>query len=185
MKIRSLAQLCILVGALLPAISFANPIVVMTTDYGKVEIELFEKLAPKTTANFLKLVDEKFYDGLVFHRVIANFMIQGGGYTTDLTYKPAEETVPNESYNGVKNTRGTLAMARLSDPDSADSQFFINVKDNTHLDAQGQVPGYTVFGKVVNGMDVVDKIELVNTHLKRGMAAVPEDPVIIHTIERQ
>ncbi len=161
-----------------------NPRVQMVTDYGTIEIELMPKLSPKTVANFLELVDNEFYDGLVFHRVIANFMIQGGGYTPDLTYKPGPGTVVNESMNGVKNTRGTVAMARLNDPDSADTQFFINVKDNTHLDASGGKPGYTVFGRVVDGMDVVDKIELVNTHLSRGMAAVPEEPVIIIEVKR-
>lgn len=161
-----------------------NPRVNVVTDYGNIEIELLETLAPRTVENFLKLVDDKFYDGLVFHRVIANFMIQGGGYTPDLTYKPGPNTVPNESFNGVKNTRGTIAMARLADPDSADTQFFINVKDNTHLDPVGGNAGYTVFGRVVDGMEVVEQIELVNTHLSRGMAAVPEEPVIIQKIER-
>lgn len=161
-----------------------NPRVVIKTDYGNIELELLEKLAPKTVANFLQLVDDGFYNGLVFHRVIANFMIQGGGYTPDLTYKPGDGNVPNESSNGLRNTRGTVAMARLSDPDSADTQFFINVKDNTHLDAQAGKPGYAVFGRVIGGMETVDQIELVNTHLKRGMVAVPEDPIIISIIER-
>jgi len=161
-----------------------NPRVVISTQFGDIEIELLEKMAPRTVANFLSLVDEKFYDGLIFHRVIANFMIQGGGYTPDLTYKPGANTVRNESSNGIKNRRGTIAMARLSDPDSADTQFFINVNDNPNLDAQGNQPGYTVFGKVVSGYEVVEKIELVNTHLQGGMAAVPEEPVIITTITR-
>ena len=121
----------------------------ITTNYGAIQVELFDTLAPRTVANFLTLVDEAFYDGLVFHRVIANFMIQGGGYTPDYEYKSGKGAVPNESYNGVKNTRGTLAMARLKDPDSADTQFFINVKDNPHLDAAPGQAGYTVFGKVV------------------------------------
>lgn len=166
-------------------LSFAdNPRVALVTHFGTIELELLPDLAPRTVSNFLTLVDEKFYDGLVFHRVIANFMIQGGGYTPDLQYKPLEHSVPNESFNGVKNKRGTVAMARLSDPDSADSQFFINVRDNTNLDADGNKAGYTVFGRVSAGMEVVDKIELVNTHLKKGMAAVPEEPVIIVRIER-
>lgn len=161
-----------------------NPRVAMVTDKGTIELELLPKLAPRTVSNFLQLVDDKFYDGLVFHRVIANFMIQGGGYTPDLKHKPSEPSVPNESFNGIKNTRGTIAMARLSDPDSANSQFFINVRDNTNLDADGNKAGYTVFGRVSGGMEVVDKIELVNTHLKAGMAAVPEEPVIILKVER-
>ena len=180
-----LFSLCVGWASLFSASAYAeNPRVVIKTDYGNIELELLEKLAPKTVANFLKLVDEEFYNGLVFHRVIANFMIQGGGYTQDLTYKPGDGNVPNESSNGLRNTRGTIAMARLSDPDSADTQFFINVKDNTHLDAQPGKPGYAVFGRVIGGMEAVNQIELVNTHLKRGMVAVPEDPIIISSIER-
>ena len=186
MKIRHLICSVIAIAALCTQGLAAadNPRVSIVTDYGAIEVELLEKLAPRTVTNFLQLVDDKFYDGLVFHRVIANFMIQGGGYTPDLTHKPGPGTVPNESMNGVKNTRGTLAMARLADPDSADTQFFINVKDNTHLDPGGDRAGYTVFGRVIGGMEVVDKIELVNTHLSRGMAAVPEEPVVIQKIER-
>ncbi|XOV82944.1 MAG: peptidylprolyl isomerase [bacterium] len=161
-----------------------NPKVHIDTNFGVIEVTLTPTLAPKTVENFLNLVDDKFYDGLVFHRVIANFMIQGGGYTADLQYRPATQTVPNESFNGVKNTRGTIAMARLDDPDSANSQFFINVADNPNLNADGTRAGYTVFGRVSAGMDVVDAIELVNTHLRRGMAAVPEEPVIIRSIRR-
>ena len=165
--------------------SFAeNPKVAVVTQFGTIELELLPTLAPRTVSNFLTLVDEKFYDGLIFHRVIANFMIQGGGYTPDLEYKPSERSVPNESFNGVKNKRGTVAMARMTDPDSADTQFFINVRDNVNLDADGSKAGYTVFARVSAGMEVVDKIELVNTHLKRGMAAVPEDAVIIESVER-
>lgn len=165
-------------------LSFANPQVTISTNYGDIDIELFEKLAPRTVSNFLELVDEGFYDGLIFHRVIANFMIQAGGYTPDMKYKPADRSVPNESFNGVKNQRGTIAMARLSDPDSADSQFFINVRDNPNLDADGTEAGYTVFGRVASGMDVVTEIELVNTHLFQGHSAVPEEPVIIQSVRR-
>jgi cyclophilin family peptidyl-prolyl cis-trans isomerase len=181
--IRSTALLAALVVG---ATAYAeNPRVNMVTNLGNIEIELFESEAPLTVANFLKHVDDGFYDGLVFHRVIAGFMIQGGGYTTEYRYIPVSERVKNESSNGVLNTRGTVAMARLSDPDSADSQFFINVTDNPHLDATPDQPGYTVFGTVVGGMEVVEKIELVNTHLKAGMAAVPEDPVIIESVKRR
>ena len=166
--------------------SFAsdNARVAMHTEYGIIEIEVFEKLAPKTAANFLKLVDEGFYNGLVFHRVIANFMIQGGGFDADLNYKDEDISIPNESFNGVKNTKGTIAMARTNDPDSAGTQFFINVRDNPYLDAQGSQAGYAVFGRVVSGMDTVEKIELVNTHLKKGMAAVPEEAVVMTLVER-
>lgn len=162
----------------------ANPRVIVSTNHGNIEIELLEKLAPETVKNFLALTDAGFYDGLIFHRVIANFMIQGGGYTPNMQFRGGKKTVRNESMNGVRNARGTVAMARLSDPDSADTQFFINVKNNTHLDAEGGEPGYTVFGRVVDGMDVVESIELVDTHLFMGFAAVPEEPVIIESVKR-
>ena len=136
-------------------------------------------------ANFLALVEEGFYVGLVFHRVIPNFMIQAGGYDAELTYRPRDGQVDNESFNGLRNKRYTVAMARLSDPDSADTQFFINVRDNPHLDAQSGEPGYTVFGRVVSGMDVIETIELTDTHLRMGMAAVPEKAIVILATELQ
>lgn len=156
-----------------------NPRVSLVTNKGAIEIELLPKFAPKHVANFLSLVEEEFYVGLVFHRVIPNFMIQAGGYDGDLNYKASERRVENESFNGLKNQRLTLAMARLNDPDSADTQFFINVRDNPHLDAQPGQPGYTVFGKVVDGLDVIETIELTDTHLRMGMVAVPEETIII------
>ena len=155
------------------------PGVSLVTNKGAIEIELLPKFAPKHVANFLSLVEEEFYVGLVFHRVIPNFMIQAGGYDGDLNYKASERRVENESFNGLKNKRLTLAMARLNDPDSADTQFFINVRDNPHLDAQPGQPGYTVFGKVVDGLDVIETIELTDTHLRMGMVAVPEETIII------
>ena len=156
-----------------------NPQVSLVTNKGAIEIELLPKFAPKHVANFLSLVEEEFYVGLVFHRVIPNFMIQAGGYDGDLNYKASERRVENESFNGLKNKRLTIAMARLNDPDSADTQFFINVRDNPHLDAQPGQPGYTVFGKVVDGLDVIETIELTDTHLRMGMVAVPEETIII------
>ena len=156
-----------------------NPRVSLVTNKGAIEIELLPKFAPKHVANFLSLVEEEFYVGLVFHRVIPNFMIQAGGYDGDLNYKASERRVENESFNGLKNQRLTIAMARLNDPDSADTQFFINVRDNPHLDAQPGQPGYTVFGKVVDGLDVIETIELTDTHLRMGMVAVPEETIII------
>lgn len=156
-----------------------NPRVSLVTNKGAIEIELLPKFAPKHVANFLSLVEEEFYVGLVFHRVIPNFMIQAGGYDGDLNYKASERRVENESFNGLKNKRLTIAMARLNDPDSADTQFFINVRDNPHLDAQPGQPGYTVFGKVVDGLDVIETIELTDTHLRMGMVAVPEETIII------
>ena len=163
----------------------ANPRVNLTTSEGVIEIELLPKLAPKHVANFLSLVEEEFYVGLVFHRVIPNFMIQAGGYDAQLNYKPSERKVPNESFNGLSNKRYTVAMARLSDPDSADTQFFINVRDNPHLDANQGEPGYSVFGRVVDGMDVIETIELTDTHLRMGMAAVPEKAIVISATELQ
>ena len=156
-----------------------NPRVSLVTNKGAIEIELLPKFAPKHVANFLSLVEDEFYVGLVFHRVIPNFMIQAGGYDSDLNYKASERRIENESFNGLKNKRLTLAMARLNDPDSADTQFFINVRDNPHLDAQPGQPGYTVFGKVVDGLDVIETIELTDTHLRMGMVAVPEETIII------
>ena len=180
----TLVTLLIVTSSFFSTVATANPRVAINTNHGVIEVELFEKLAPLTVANFLELVDNEFYTDLVFHRVIANFMIQGGGYNTQMRYIPGPKTVPNESFNGLRNSKGTIAMARLSDPDSADTQFFINVKDNGHLDAAGGEPGYTVFGKVSAGYEVVESIELVNTHLSRGMAAVPEDQVVISSIKR-
>lgn len=159
-----------------------NPRATIATNYGDIEIELLENMAPRTVKNFLSLVDETFYDGLIFHRVIANFMIQTGGYAPDMTYMSDDRTLPNESFNGLKNSRGTLAMARLNHPDSAGTQFFINVRDNPNLDASGTTAGYTVFGRVASGMEVVEEIELVNTHLFQGHSAVPEEPVIVRSI---
>ena len=161
-----------------------NPQVVIETNHGNIQIELLAQLAPRTVKNFLRLVDENFYDDLIFHRVIANFMIQAGGYTQDMKYREDAVTIPNESFNGVRNTRGTVAMARLTDPDSAGTQFFINVRDNPNLDAQVGKPGYSVFGRVAGGMDVVTTIELSDTHLFQGHSAVPMQPVVIKTIRR-
>ena len=160
----------------------ANPTALIETSFGKIELELLPKFAPKHVAQFLNLINAGFYDGLTFHRVIANFMIQGGGYDANLTYRPVPATVTNESFNGLKNRRGTVAMARLDDPDSGDSQFFINVRDNFQLDAADGEPGYTVFARVQGGMEVVESIELVDTVLRRGMAGVPAQPVIIQRI---
>ena len=150
------------VGAPLPAAAASDSAsdaesadVRIVTSLGNVDVALFEDQAPQTVANFLRLVDDGFYEGLIFHRVIANFVIQAGGYDAEMNYRQPPGTVVNESLNGLRNTRGTLAMARLADPDSADAQFFINVNDNAHLDAAPGAPGYTVFGKVVDGMEVV------------------------------
>jgi cyclophilin family peptidyl-prolyl cis-trans isomerase len=155
------------------------------TSLGAITIELDAQKAPLHVANFGKYADDKFYDGLVFHRVIPGFMIQGGGHTADMSQKPATGgRVKNESLNGVKNLRGTVAAARLTDPDTATSQFFINLKDNDFLDAAGNKAGYTVFGKVSSGMDVVDKIAAVKTGSKGSFSDVPVQAVTINSIRR-
>jgi cyclophilin family peptidyl-prolyl cis-trans isomerase len=147
--------------------------VVVETDLGNIEIDLEDEKAPKSVANFLKYVEDKHYEGTLFHRVIPGFMAQGGGYNAQLEKKPTRDPVENEADNGLKNVRGSVAMARTSEPNSATSQFFINVKDNGFLDHTGkntQGWGYAVFGKVTNGMDVVDKIVGVSTGAKGPFA---------------
>ena len=161
-----------------------NPQVALVTNVGEIQIELLPKFSPKHVNNFLALIDENFYVGLVFHRVIPNFMIQAGGYTENLTYRPTNRSVANESLNGLKNRKYTVAMARLDHPDSGDTQFFINVGNNTHLDATPDGPGYTVFGRVVSGRDVIETIELVDTGISNGMVAVPETPIVILATRR-
>ncbi len=160
----------------------AAPRVKLATSAGDIVVELAPEKAPKTVANFLQYVREKHYDGTVFHRVIDGFMIQGGGFTADMRQKPTRAPVPLEASNGLKNARYTIAMARTGDPNSATSQFFINVKDNTMLDAPNPDGyGYTVFGKVVAGADVVDKIRAVQTGNKSGMQNVPLDTITIQS----
>ena len=163
-----------------------NPRVVIKTSVGSFEIELLPKFAPKHVDNFLNLVDKAFYDGLVFHRVIPGFMIQTGGFDADINYREHDEiSVPNESFNGLKNRRGSVAAARTDDPDSADTQFFINVVDNASLDAKRGEPGYTVFGRVIDGFDAIEEIELTDTHLRNGMAGVPEKAITIVSVRQR
>jgi cyclophilin family peptidyl-prolyl cis-trans isomerase len=162
-----------------------NPVVLMKTSMGDIKIELDKAKAPVTVDNFLGYVNDKFYDGTTFHRVIPAFMIQGGGFDKDMTQKKTKAPIKNEAGNGLKNTIGTIAMARTSDPNSATAQFFINTKDNAFLDhkndtAQGY--GYAVFGKVVDGMDVVKKIEQVQTTTKMPYENVPVTPVVIESV---
>ncbi|MDO5091212.1 MAG: peptidylprolyl isomerase [Cardiobacteriaceae bacterium] len=155
----------------------------LDTTLGSITLELDEDKAPATTANFLAYVNDGFYNGTVFHRVIPGFMIQGGGFDTDLKQKPTRAPIAHEGYNGLKNTRGTIAMARTSDPHSATAQFFINVVDNAFLDpSQTAADGYVVFGKVVSGMDVADKIAALPTGSK-GMfdQDVPQPLVVIQS----
>jgi cyclophilin family peptidyl-prolyl cis-trans isomerase len=162
-----------------------NPVVVMETSMGTIKIELFEDKAPVTVKNFLSYVKDKHYDGLVFHRVIEDFMIQGGGFEPGMKQKATKDPIKNESNNGLSNARGTLAMARTNVPDSATSQFFINVKDNTFLDRANSRDkvGYCVFGKVIEGMDVVDKIRKVKTGRKGGHDNVPDEDVVIKSVK--
>ncbi|WP_426102047.1 peptidylprolyl isomerase [Massilia sp. TSP1-1-2] len=159
--------------------------VLITTNMGNITVELDAEKAPKTVANFLEYVSKGHYSNTIFHRVIGNFMIQGGGFDPDLKQKPADQQVENEAKNGLKNKPYTLAMARTSDPHSASAQFFINTVDNSFLDYPGQDGwGYAVFGKVTDGTDVVDKIRKVPTG-RSGMFSsdVPKEPVIIEKIE--
>ncbi|MFW5499917.1 MULTISPECIES: peptidylprolyl isomerase [unclassified Maridesulfovibrio] len=165
----------------------SNPMVLMETPEGEVLIELFEKEAPKTVENFLRYVDEDFYEGTLFHRVINNFMVQGGGFDFSMKQKDTHEPVENEADNGLKNELGTLAMARTMDPHSATSQFFINVKDNGFLDHTAKNPqgwGYCVFGKVIDGMEAVEKIKKVKTGSYGPMDDVPVDPISIISMKR-
>jgi peptidyl-prolyl cis-trans isomerase B (cyclophilin B) len=162
-----------------------NPVVVISTSMGDIEVELYADKAPESVKNFLGYVESGQYDGTIFHRVIKDFMIQGGGFTPDMNQKPTKAPIKNEADNGLKNTVGTLAMARTSVPDSATSQFFINTKDNAFLDHKGKTQqgwGYAVFGKVIGGLDVVRKIEAVSTTNKGMHQDVPAEPVVIKSI---
>jgi peptidyl-prolyl cis-trans isomerase B (cyclophilin B) len=163
-----------------------NPQVVMETSMGTVKIELFKDKAPISARNFLSYVKDAYYDGTIFHRVIKNFMVQGGGMDENMNPKKTKFAIKNEATNGLKNVRGTLAMARTSVVDSATSQFFINVVDNAFLDHSGKTPdrfGYAVFAQVIEGMDVVDAMREVKTGNKAGHQDVPVEPVFINSIK--
>ncbi|MDR2508483.1 MAG: peptidyl-prolyl cis-trans isomerase [Candidatus Accumulibacter sp.] len=171
-------------GLFAASLSLAAPTVEMQTSQGKIVVELNSVKSPKTVENFVRYAQKGFYDGTIFHRVIAGFMIQGGGFTKDMTEKPASGTIPNEGKNGLKNLRGTIAMARRSDPHSASAQFFINHKDNSGLDYPAPDGwGYAVFGKVVRGMDVVDKIAQLPTGSRFPHQNVPLEPVVIQSVK--
>ena len=169
-----------------------NPRVLMKTTDGDITIELFADKSPITVENFLRYVDNGHYDGTVFHRVISNFMIQGGGFDAELKEKPTRDPIVNESKNKLHNTRGTLAMARTSDPDSATAQFFINQRSNLRLDWSGGKDGYTVFGEVIDGMQVVDIISLTDTGSARAQTTrgptifqdVPAQPIVVLSVTR-
>jgi peptidyl-prolyl cis-trans isomerase B (cyclophilin B) len=164
-----------------------GPRVSLQTNMGEIVIQLYPEKAPKSVANFLRYVDDGFYDGTIFHRVIDNFMIQGGGFTPDMKKKQTRPPILNEADNGLRNIIGTVAMARTMDPHSATSQFFINVANNRNLDFREKTPrgwGYAVFGRVVKGMDVVKSIKGVTTTSKGMHRDVPKDPIIINKAER-
>ncbi|MGD8762064.1 MAG: peptidylprolyl isomerase [Desulfobacteraceae bacterium] len=190
MKISLVAALAVL-AAVVPGnaeeTAKGNPKVVLDTSKGEIVIELFADRTPVTVQNFLAYVDAKFYDGTIFHRVIPNFMIQGGGFTADMNQKTTNDPIDNEADNGLKNQRGTIAMARTSDPHSATGQFFINSVDNDFLNFKSKTPqgwGYAVFGKVVEGLEVVDAISAVKTKTRSGYQDVPAEAVVINSARR-
>ncbi|MGV6859445.1 MAG: peptidylprolyl isomerase [bacterium] len=162
-----------------------KPTVTMQTNLGTIELELYRDEAPNTVENFLSYVKEGAYDGTIFHRVIKNFMIQGGGFNPDMSQRKTKAPIENEANNGLKNQVGTIAMARTNDPHSATAQFFINTKDNDFLNFSAptmQGWGYAVFGKVTKGLDVVEKIEGVATGNSGGHGDVPVEPVVIEKV---
>lgn len=169
-----------------PEAKEATPVIVrLETSMGNIDLELNAEKAPISVANFLEYVDKGHYDGTIFHRVISNFMIQGGGFDDQMTQKPTGKGIKNEWQNGLSNTRGTIAMARLGrQPDSATAQFFINVADNRFLDEPRDGAGYAVFGKVVAGMDIVDQIRAVPTTTRGPHGDVPVTPVLIKKASR-
>jgi cyclophilin family peptidyl-prolyl cis-trans isomerase len=154
------------------------------TSHGTFTVELFPKEAPVSAENFLRYVDEKFFDGTIFHRIVPGFVIQGGGLTSDFRNKTTREPITNEAKNGLKNTRGTLSMARTSDINSATSQFFVNLSDNDFLDHSQRDYGYAVFGRVTEGMDVIDKIAKVSTGRRKGYQDAPMEDVVIVAARR-
>ena len=165
-----------------------NPRVVLDTSKGKIVLELYLQKAPETVVNFLGYVDAKFYDGTIFHRVIPNFMLQGGGFTADMQRKPGKGPIKNEADKGLKNERGTIAMARTGDPHSATAQFFINTVNNDFLNHKNKTQqgwGYAAFGRVIKGMEVVDAISAVKTIRYKQFRDVPAEAVVIKSATRQ
>jgi len=178
--LRSITLLLISVSFWFSPGSFAdNPKVLLKTDVGDITIELFADKSPGTVENFLSYLHRGYYDGVLFHRVLANYMIQSGGYTFDFTQKKKREPIVSEVSNGLKNLSGTLAMARKKDPDSATSEFFINLKDNANLDPSDKKPGYTVFGKVIEGMNIANSISLAETGLHKKYPDAPNEMIRI------
>jgi cyclophilin family peptidyl-prolyl cis-trans isomerase len=187
-KSRGRARL-LLLGCILfcqPLVAAGNPTAVIHTSKGEIQIELFADKAPASVENFIAYARSGLYDGTIFHRVISHFMIQGGGFTADMTKKATREPIANEAANGLSNKRGTIALARTNQPHSATSQFFINVQDNMNLDYSGQTSsgswGYAVFGRVTSGMEVVDEIRFVQTATLGQYSDVPVEPVVIERV---
>lgn len=162
----------------------AKASVLLKTSLGEIVVELDVKAAPDTCKNFLQYVDEGFYNNTIFHRVITDFMVQGGGFERGMLEKPAHAPIKNESANGLKNTRGAVAMARTQDPNSASAQFFINVVDNAYLDGSPAKPGYAVFGNVIRGMDVIDKMTTVATGTQGMHRDVPIEDILLLSVSR-
>lgn len=184
---RTLISIMIVLTVAFAAIAGDNPKIEMDTTKGKIILELYAGKAPKTVKNFLAYVDAGSYDGTIFHRVIPNFMIQGGGFTADMKQKKTRAPIDNEADNRLRNERGTIAMARTSNPHSATAQFFINTKNNDFLNHKGKSPqgwGYAVFGRVAEGMAVVDAISGVKTGTRGRFRDVPTEPVEIRKIVR-
>jgi peptidyl-prolyl cis-trans isomerase B (cyclophilin B) len=185
------ANALIVIGAMVftgaEDVAAENPKVLLDTSKGEVVIELYPDKAPDTVKNFLNYVDTKFFDGTIFHRVIPNFMIQGGGFTDDMKQKPTQAPIKNEADTGIKNDRGTIAMARTGDPHSATGQFFINTVDNDFLNHKNKTPqgwGYAAFGKVIKGMETVDAISAVKTSNRGSYQDVPVEAVVIKSAKR-
>ena len=181
--------LCIFTSILTTSLAIGeeNPMVTLKTSMGDITLELYPDKAPETVKNFLQYVDDGFYNGTIFHRVISNFMIQGGGFDDKMNKKMTRSPIKNEAANGLKNDRGTIAMARTSNPNSATAQFFINTVGNSSLNFKNPSPmgiGYCVFGRVSEGLDVVDKIRIVETGVRGGMRDVPKDAVMIESAMR-
>lgn len=186
----TLLSLLLTIPLLMSSLSLAQekPVVVMETNKGTIKIELWEDKAPISVKNFLRYVDNNYFDGLVFHRVIPGFMIQGGGFSPDMVQKSTYSPIKNEASAAAPNNRGTIAMARTNLVDSATSQFFINLVDNhnlNHKDETSRGFGYAVFGEVIEGMEVVDAIALVETGSARGHQNVPTEPIVINSAKRQ
>jgi cyclophilin family peptidyl-prolyl cis-trans isomerase len=184
-RVRMITILLLALGGLTGPIALAAaPVnVLMKTSMGDIRLELYPDKAPVTVQNFLDYANSGFYDGTIFHRVISHFMIQGGGFTPDMQKKPTREPIVNEGNNGLSNRRGSIAMARLPQPDSATAQFFINVQNNMNLDYKDERnPGYAVFGQVTEGLDVVDDIRFVKTTRAGPYSDVQAEPVIIEEV---